>query len=278
MRAPLVLGSILLLASIPTTSATFDTSEAGRIQAHIARAEGFAARRDVSHLTRAQRAARARELGRLEAYRLRGIFPENHVRPGRTPVFVDGRGVHCAVGQLLALDGETALVARIAATRNCARVRELADEPELVAWLDRNGLTLEEAARIQPTYDGSGNPGGGGVKEKSDQGYEDAAITSALLSATAILADLDRGKTPESRRARVLYGSVVGTIGLGIGVAGFAREGESDFGAMSAVAGALAVVSTLHNHERRSTESRPLVTWTPRWAGGSRLAFVSAAF
>jgi hypothetical protein len=33
-------------------------------------------------------------------------------------------------------------------------VRELADTPELIRWLEENGLTPEEAARIQPEYCG----------------------------------------------------------------------------------------------------------------------------
>ena len=35
-----------------------------------------------------------------------------------------------------------------------ATVRELANESELIAWLDRSGLSVDEAARIQPSYDG----------------------------------------------------------------------------------------------------------------------------
>jgi len=278
MRAPFLLGSILIVATfLPTTPTTsLDNAEVARIQAHLARAEAFAARRDLSRLTPAQRAARAREFVRLEQYRRRGEFPENRVRRARTPVFVDARGVHCAVGHLLALDGETALVARIAATRNLARVRELADESELVAWLDRNGLTLEEAARIQPTYDGSGHPAPGPAAS-SHAAYEATAAASGLLSLTGILANLDRGGSPASRSSRVLYGSVVGLAGIGVGIAGFTQD-EAGFGTVSAVAGALAVVSTLHNRAPRPADGRPLVTWAPRWEGGSRVAFLSAAF
>jgi hypothetical protein len=43
-------------------------------------------------------------------------------------------------------------VRRIAGERNHARVRELADEPRLAAWLRAAGISLKEAAAIQPSY------------------------------------------------------------------------------------------------------------------------------
>jgi hypothetical protein len=52
----------------------------------------------------------------------------------------------------LDMSGESELVRRIARERNHARVRELADEPRLAAWLAAVGLSLEEAAAIQPSY------------------------------------------------------------------------------------------------------------------------------
>ena len=281
MRAPFLLGSILIAAAlVPSFSTTraIDTAEVGRIQAHIARAEAFAARRDLSHLTPAQRAARAREFARLEEYRRRGEFPENRVRRERTPVFVDSRGVHCAVGHLLALDGETALVTRIASTRNCARVRELADEPGLVAWLDRHGLTLEEAARIQPTYDGGGGLIGEGSTVTRNDAYPTVAVFSTVLSATGVLVNVERGDTPASRSARVIYGSIVGATGICVGVAGFGGGRSDGLGLLAGGAGLLSILSTVHNAPRHAKPSAPLVSWSPRWQGGSRIAFVNAVF
>jgi hypothetical protein len=42
--------------------------------------------------------------------------------------------------------GDTDFVVRVANTNNNATISDLKDDPELVAWLDRNGLTLDEAA------------------------------------------------------------------------------------------------------------------------------------
>ncbi|HEY3497650.1 MAG TPA: hypothetical protein VGK73_23290 [Polyangiaceae bacterium] len=91
-------------------------------------------------------------LTELARYRRRGRFPVNPDFEEPTPYFVDAQGTRCAMAHLLELGGEAALVRRIATTRNNARVRELADERRLLAWLDAAGISVAEAALIQPTY------------------------------------------------------------------------------------------------------------------------------
>ncbi len=68
------------------------------------------------------------------------------------PYFVDAEGTRCALAHLLEIGGQTQLVSDVAARRNNARVHELASHAELIHWLGCAGLTLEEAARIQPSY------------------------------------------------------------------------------------------------------------------------------
>lgn len=105
-----------------------------------------------------QRTVRRLLLAELRNYRLAGLFPKNPRFAEPTPFFVDGRGMRCAVAHLLELGGEGELVQRIARERNNARVVELTDEPRLTAWLDASGLTLDEAALIQPSYCGEQDP------------------------------------------------------------------------------------------------------------------------
>ncbi len=127
--------------------------ERNRVTRHLLRAERLLARRDVSALDPLRRANRRLLLDELGRYRSTGRFPRNRERrAGLTPVFRDDRGTHCAVAHLLAISGHGEIVERVAASRNLARVRELADLPELRAWLAAAGLTLEEAALIQPSY------------------------------------------------------------------------------------------------------------------------------
>ncbi len=126
--------------------------EVERVATHIARAEQLANTRDVSRLTHVQRLVRQLLLRLLADYRAAGRFPINRDFATRTPYFIDASGTRCAMAHLLELGGEQELVAKIARERNNAYVRELADEPRLLAWLEAAGLTVEEAAAIQPSY------------------------------------------------------------------------------------------------------------------------------
>jgi MYXO-CTERM domain-containing protein len=124
-----------------------------RIQAHLAEVEAELRAADVSHLSAEQRTARARNVERLRAYRLRGEFPHGHPgQPGpRVPTFIDAEGRACAMGQLVIESGAADVAREIAATQNHARVPEIV-HPALAGWLDANGMTLAEATRVQPSY------------------------------------------------------------------------------------------------------------------------------
>lgn len=188
--------------------------EVTRVRAHVTRVEAELRAADVSHLTPAQRAARARHLDVLRAYRDTGVFPHNHVVDRRTPVFVDEHGTNCAVGHLIARSGREDLVRRIARTRNYATVPELADDPELAAWLDEAGLSVEEAARIQPWY-GPIEP----TPRHTNRGYTTASIIGAGMGGGVIAWNLLANGTDRDRR-------LPGFLGLGAGLGGFALGGD----------------------------------------------------
>ena len=147
-----------------------------RVRQHLQRVENELRGRDVSALSAVQRAARARNIEVLHAYLTAAIFPHNHDRPAeRLPFFRDEHGTLCAVGYLMQQSGRGDLVDRIAGADNNVYVRELASDAEVGAWLAANGLTLEEAARIQPSY------GGIDGEARPSAGY---AVATALLAAT----------------------------------------------------------------------------------------------
>jgi hypothetical protein len=132
---------------------SFEERERARIRAHLEEVEAELRARDVSELTAAQRRARAHHVEVLRAYRERGVFPKNTDFPGqKRPYFRDQEGTLCAMAYLIEASGGAEFVDRIARTRNNAYVPELVDEPELVAWLEAAGMTVEEAARVQPGY------------------------------------------------------------------------------------------------------------------------------
>lgn len=111
------------------------------------------AARDTSHLTQTQKRQRGQAIALLSRYRDRGVFPKNRDFNNNTPYFIDGSGTRCAMAYLIEESGERSLVARVANTANNAYVQELAGDPQLLKWLELHGLSLQEAARIQPTYE-----------------------------------------------------------------------------------------------------------------------------
>lgn len=132
--------------------------EQTRVARHIARAEDEARARRPRGLGVLQRAVRALLLGELASYRRAGRFPRNDVSREQTPLFVDRHGARCAMAHLLEISGERTLVEEIRTARNRARIAELADEPRLLAWLSAAGLSVFEAAAIQPEYCFEGPP------------------------------------------------------------------------------------------------------------------------
>ncbi|MEQ8764361.1 MAG: HEAT repeat domain-containing protein [Planctomycetota bacterium] len=151
------LGGLLALAllfPIPGLAAQDANEDAARAiqekRAHLTRVIEELSTRDLSQWTAEQRAARLENLERLAAYRDRGEFPKNIDFPDRrVPYFVDGDGTRCAMAHLLDLSGGEELVERLAQEANHAYVAEIPDDPELLEWIPRLGLTLDEVAFIQ---------------------------------------------------------------------------------------------------------------------------------
>jgi hypothetical protein len=134
------------------SSTTTGAQERARVYHHLAAAEHMARTRQVS-LDPLRTANRSMLLDELRRYRQRGRFPLNHgYRTRAVPQFIDSHGTPCAVAHLMELSGQGPLVRQIAQTENSARVGRLARLPELRAWLTGAGLSLDEAARIQPSY------------------------------------------------------------------------------------------------------------------------------
>jgi hypothetical protein len=109
-------------------------------------------------------------------------------------------------------------VANIRALRNNATVPELADEPGLADWLDESGLTLAEAARIQPTY-GPIDP-----FEPPDRAYRTATFVSAGIGAAASVWNLLTPRTSPARTAAGVTGVAAGVGALTTGVIGLALD------------------------------------------------------
>lgn len=129
------------------------TIEDWRIQKHLRRAERELRKDSYTESTDTDR--RRTQLDRLRAYWQRGEFPRNTSRKERTPCFKgEDAGTLCAVGFLMAKDGREDLADAIAAEDNHVWLENVQDGP-VKDWIENSGLTMQEAARIQPTYGGS---------------------------------------------------------------------------------------------------------------------------
>jgi hypothetical protein len=92
------------------------------------------------------------QLRRLAAYRDRGLFPQNEGESSKpVPIFVDQHDTACAVGQLMRWSGRNDGVASIQNDNNFVYVPDAPDGP-IREWILESGLTIEEAALIQPSY------------------------------------------------------------------------------------------------------------------------------
>lgn len=178
----MIWSALTLTLALATSGASTETpdvvvlSESRQIQvlqAHYSLAADELEAADVTALTPARRAERARLIGVLREFGARGEFSHDATSEGaRVPYFRDARGLRCAVAELMHACGEDAFVAKIQAERNHVWMCELRGEPAFESWLSRSGLTIEEAARIQapPVVDGGGGLGGGGSSGSTSSG------------------------------------------------------------------------------------------------------------
>ena len=146
-----------LVSVAGSSSAAHRTSadEVSRLSSHFATVLQELRAANVTHLSDAQRSARLTLFSRLEEYAAAKRFPHNHVVAGRrVPVFRDEHQTLCAMGYLIATTGRIDIVEAVVRNANLARIPELARDQRLIMWLDSAGLSMAEAARIQPAYDG----------------------------------------------------------------------------------------------------------------------------
>ena len=127
-------------------------SEKQLIQEHLQLVEEGLRLKDVRHLPQSQQHARKQNLDNLRKYWQAGIFPKNTKHPNqRVPYFIDDGGRACAMAHLLIESGHKETALQIQLRENNAYVHDI-QSPELATWLKTSGLTLEEAAWIQPGY------------------------------------------------------------------------------------------------------------------------------
>lgn len=128
-----------------------DRSEREWIRTHLSLVEQTLRARSTTHLSARQQANRLNALAHLHQYWQEGNFPINDQYSYRTPIFIDKYDNFCAVGYLVKATGYEPVSRMIAAQTNLAYVREM-NYPELSAWANDYGFTVDELAWIQPGY------------------------------------------------------------------------------------------------------------------------------
>jgi hypothetical protein len=256
----LVLAALAVLASLalrPTTpDSTHFRREVTRLRAHFDSVSSELRNRDVAELSESQRASRAALIEWLQEYRDAGRFPVNDRFPTATPIFRDSRGTLCAMAYLIDRSGRGDLVDRVAATRNTEYIPRLADDPELVVWLDSVGLSVAEAARIQPAYDPA--------NDDVPPGVTTASIVTSGASLTSLALNFIHPSTASAwtgvvgGAAAIVAGMLYldANAGPDLGADGGGTNGSSALGAASvAIGGAALMVGGIRLSKPRDADA-----------------------
>lgn len=121
------------------------------VQFHLSETEKLLRTRDVSNLSPALKAQRAKNLDVLHQYMLAGVFPTNTRHQERQPYFIDDKDVHCAVGYLMKESGAEDVARDINRMQNYSFLADI-NHKKLMSWVAQSGLTFDELALIQPGY------------------------------------------------------------------------------------------------------------------------------
>ncbi|MGZ8413469.1 MAG: hypothetical protein ACXWZS_08940 [Gemmatirosa sp.] len=250
-------------ASDPERAAAARAGEVARIRSHFDSVLVELADRDLVALAPAQRGRRLAALATLRTYRDRGVFPHNRDFPGQAvPYFVDREtGTPCAVAHLLAASGRRDIVDRVARTDNNVWVASLAGDTAFTGWLDANGLTLVEAARIQVPYVDTDDPPLSVARMTRNPTYT-ASSALAVGSSMAMAIWNARSNARGAGGMRSALGVVTGAAALGVGASSLGVENASPvLGLASAAAGATSLwIATRgiarHRHDVAAARAR----------------------
>lgn len=234
--APLAFGTPATAAS-PASPTDAERAEVSRLQRHFDGALARLAQRDISGLTVDQRARRGALTVVLRAYRDRALFPHNYDFPGEAiPYFIDRRtGVLCAVANLMEHTGRRDLVDAVADADNNVWVHELAGNAEFRSWLHANGLTLEEAARIQAPYIGEMPDPPAVVAARAST----SSMTAATFASAGTVALLQFVPQLKASRTGALLSFAAGTFAASTAARGLEVRADPQLAGLTIAAGVL---------------------------------------
>jgi len=154
---------------------------------------------------------------------------------------------------LIAASGRGDIVDHIARHRNYALVPDLIDEPGLGDWLEAHGLTVAEAARIQPSYDdGTCCVVGDPHAPAPSRAYLLASVGTSTLSGLSVALTARSLDNIANRNVKGLFGLGAGALSMAMGIAKVGDGGSENqavgiwnlaVGATAAILGGRALLS-----------------------------------
>jgi hypothetical protein len=162
-------------------------------------------------------------------------------------VFRDEHRTLCAMGYLIASTGRTNIVDDVARHNNYAYIPQLAGDLRLQSWLDSTGLTVQEAARIQPAYGGpclcpvSPPPSG---SQASAEYFVASGIALGVNTFVSIRNLAPRDMTARQLRRNAITGLVTGSGQVVLGAFVLDRRGADLASGVANVAIGAAAIGT----------------------------------
>ena len=145
------------------------------------------------------------------------------------------------------------LVARIARTNNNVRAGDLYADTAFVSWLDQHGLTIADAARIQPAYEG--DPQGPNAFAVAYYIAVGASLTTAASSVGLTVWNLT-GNTSGKHKKAAVWGLVTGLgttlVGGAIAAKG-TQPNEKRVGQIGAVVGMVGMIAAANALSNRTS-------------------------
>lgn len=180
---------------------------------------------------------------------------------------------------LIAKSAHASLIERVATTRNNAYIAELANDAEFLEWLWSAGLTVDEAARIQPMYQPL--PPSSVERDHVTARYAVGSVLAAGVGGASIALNLTGDIARPAAKLYAILGMTAGSVGLAMGASKLGDEGgRGDLAMMSTAIGAASTAigaRALILHSRRSPAATERAARAPQIMVAPTLAITQGA-
>ena len=219
-----VLGDESFVAEMGRTPRATDDYDA-RITIHLAYVKQMLEASEPQGLTESQLEKRKQVLGYLSDYIVHGRYPKNTEKSYATPRFIDHEGTICAVGYMVEQTWGRAAAEAINTDHEYGYVLAMNDQ-RVEEWVNEHGLSLTEAAMIQPLYAGFRKIDHDATKAGKAATFAAIGINSGLAVAS-VLRFARRSNKPKTT---AWIGLGLGATQLAAGLSARRDDGEVMFG------------------------------------------------